>query len=455
MAIALLAAAPALLMFLVQWEGVAAFVGRLHMVVLHFPIALLLIALLFDVIEVASRGRWKFPAALLLFLGTTGAVLAMALGWLLMNSESLAGPIIERHLQAGMAAAGLAVITLLVRLGAGSASCAGAWSSRLLLAVTCSVLIKAGHEGGSLVHGEDYLNEYAPWHDAPRREPFVFPTAPVAEWDVFAHVVTPILQTRCNDCHQARRFKGGLVLDSWAALQRGGKGGVVVVPGQPDKSPLLQRVMLPFPHYQHMPPRRHPQPTPEEMALLRRWIALGAPAQGTLASFGVDPRSIAAAKKLPALLQQDATPVERAETDPKLVASLRQPLAAELARLQARFPNVLNYQSRESAELELNAAVLKQQFGDDALAALAPVREAIVWADFSGTALTDASAPAIAAMKQLRVLRLARTRVGERTMQAIGSLPRLESLSVVDTAITAESLPPRLQKLPHLYVGTK
>ena len=451
--IALLAAAPALLMFLIRWEGVAAFVGRLHMVVLHFPIALLLLALLFESLEVVSRGRWRFPATLLLFLGTTGAVAAMALGWLLMRSDAFDGAIIERHLQAGMAAAILAVITLLVRLGAGSASRAGAWSSRGLLALTCGVLIKAGHEGGSLVHGEDYLNEYAPWHEAPRREPFVFPATPVAEWDVYAQVVTPILQTRCYDCHKTQRFKGGLILDSWAALQRGGKGGAVVVPGQPDKSALLQRVTLPFHHYQHMPPRRQPQPTPEEMALLRRWIALGAPAQGTLASLGVDQRSLTAAKKLPELLQQDARPAERAEIDPNVVAKLRRPLAAEVARLQGRFPNVLGYQSRESADLELNAAWLKQKFGDDSLAAFVPVREAIGWADFSGTAITDASALAIAAMKNLRVLRLARTRVSDRTMQAIVTLPRLESLSVVDTSITADSLPARLRTLRHLYIG--
>lgn len=453
MGLTLLAAAPALLMFLTQWEAMAAFVGRLHMVVLHFPIALLLLALLCEAIEFVGRGRWRFPTALLLFLGATGAVTAMAFGWLLMRSEEMEGPILERHLQAGMAAAILAVITLLVRLGAGRGSRAGAWSYRVLLVLTCGVLVKAGHEGGSLVHGENYLNERAPWREGVKRAPIVFPTTPVAEWDIYAHVVTPILQTRCYDCHATQRFKGGLILDSWAALQRGGKGGAAVTPGQPDKSALIQRMALPLQHYQHMPPRRQPQPTSEEISLLRRWIALGSPAEGTLGRFGVDARTLAAAKKLPELLPQDARPPEHTELDPKALAKLRAPLAPAVAQLQARFPNVLIYQSRQSADLELNAAVLKRAFGDEALAAFAPVREAIVWADFSGTGITDQSAPAIAAMKNLRVLRLARTAIGQKTIAAIAPLPALESLSVVETAITADTLPPRLRTLRNLYVG--
>ena len=55
------------------------------------------------------------------------------------------------------------------------------------------------------------------------------------------------------------------------------ENGAVLVPGKPDESPLLQRCLLPLDHDDHMPPDGKPQPTAEELAALRAWIAAGAP----------------------------------------------------------------------------------------------------------------------------------------------------------------------------------
>src|SRR4051812_18238530 len=57
----------------------------------------------------------------------------------------------------------------------------------------------------------------------------------------FENKVRPLLIARCLKCH-GEQAKGGLRLDSPAALKKGGDSGQAVVPGQPDKSLLIQAV---------------------------------------------------------------------------------------------------------------------------------------------------------------------------------------------------------------------
>src|SRR6266568_2727434 len=58
--------------------------------------------------------------------------------------------------------------------------------------------------------------------------------------EFFEKRVRPILVTNCFPCHsQQTKKKGGLHLDSRAAILKGGDSGQVVVPGEPAKSRLI------------------------------------------------------------------------------------------------------------------------------------------------------------------------------------------------------------------------
>src|SRR5208282_838944 len=142
------------------------------------------------------------------------------------------------------------------------------------------------------------------------------------------------------------------------------------------------------------------------------------------------------------------------EFDPAAITKQRAVLASTVAQLQQRFPGALDYQSRSSADLAIDASLLGSKFGDNDLAALAPLGEHIVTADFSGTAITDSSASAIAAMKRLRSLRLAHTKITDATVQALVPLSQLESLNLFDTPVSSAALPAlgHLPRLRHLYV---
>lgn len=51
-----------------------------------------------------------------------------------------------------------------------------------------------------------------------------------------------IVVHKCNQCHNSKDKQGGLSLDSYAGLIKGGKSGKVIVPGKPEESRLYQMV---------------------------------------------------------------------------------------------------------------------------------------------------------------------------------------------------------------------
>src|SRR5579871_5295984 len=60
----------------------------------------------------------------------------------------------------------------------------------------------------------------------------------------FENKVRPVLAEHCFACHSdaAKKRKGGLAVDSLAALLQGGDTGPAVVPGHPEKSLLVTAV---------------------------------------------------------------------------------------------------------------------------------------------------------------------------------------------------------------------
>ena len=92
----------------------------------------------------------------------------------------------------------------------------------------------------------------------------------------FESRIRPLLAEHCYECHSARasKVKGGLLLDSRAGVQKGGDSGVVIVPGEPEKSLLLKALSYRDSDLQ-MPPDG--KLADETIGLLREWIQRGAP----------------------------------------------------------------------------------------------------------------------------------------------------------------------------------
>src|SRR4051812_165145 len=90
-----------------------------------------------------------------------------------------------------------------------------------------------------------------------------------ARVEFFEKKVRPVLVSYCYNCHSAStNAKGGLRVDDRAGLLRGGSSGPAIVPGNPEKSLLLQAVSHTG-DVSSMPPRKHL--SAEELADLTRW----------------------------------------------------------------------------------------------------------------------------------------------------------------------------------------
>jgi hypothetical protein len=74
----------------------------------------------------------------------------------------------------------------------------------------------------------------------------------------FAQDIRPLFEASCFRCHGGERQKGGLRVDSLAAVLKGGKVGQVVVPGDGKKS-LLVAAVAQIDKGIAMPPQRRPR----------------------------------------------------------------------------------------------------------------------------------------------------------------------------------------------------
>ena len=106
---------------------------------------------------------------------------------------------------------------------------------------------------------------------SPRRDLPTIPPDPLALKPVdFAREIQPLLQERCFSCHGAKKQEAGLRLDLRRRAYLGGDGGPAIVPGSSETSELILRITTED-ETQRMPPDDEPL-SPEEIALLRRWI---------------------------------------------------------------------------------------------------------------------------------------------------------------------------------------
>lgn len=111
---------------------------------------------------------------------------------------------------------------------------------------------------------------------APAREEPV-PTA--QDLQFFEQKIRPVLVERCYACHSAESGKpaAGLLVDSRAALRRGGDRGAAVVPGDPDASLLIKALRYTDSRIQMPPKKEGGKLSAAVIADFEKWVKQGAP----------------------------------------------------------------------------------------------------------------------------------------------------------------------------------
>jgi len=118
----------------------------------------------------------------------------------------------------------------------------------------------------------------------------------------FNRDIRPILSDNCFFCHGPDKNKrqADLRLDTEAGLLGAAGGAGAVVPGKPDESPLLQRILTADPETHMPPPSTGKSLTADQIQLLRRWIEQGGRYEGHWAFLPLNPGTPAGTDHSPA-----------------------------------------------------------------------------------------------------------------------------------------------------------
>jgi hypothetical protein len=246
----------------------------------HLPIGFLLLLALLELLAVRPRFKHLSSASRVILVASVAVTLGSAVtGWLLASGGDYHPDLLFQHRWAGVAVSLCSIVLLVVhqrhqvRL------------YRWLLVVLVAMLGFAGHQGGSLTHGSDYLARFAPEPLRGLLGGTKSTPAPTGN-SAFATVVFPLMDRYCISCHNPEKAKGGLRMDTHELLMKGGDNGPILKVGHSAESELWRRSQLPLDDDDHMPPDGKPQPTTDELAVLAWWIDAGASADKTVSELG-------------------------------------------------------------------------------------------------------------------------------------------------------------------------
>src|SRR5262245_20565668 len=139
--------------------GEMALVGRLHPLIVHFPIALVIVAALAESMTIATGDRrWRVVSVVNLRAGAVFVLAALIAGWRLASAPDFEpSPLLEWHRLTGIIAALLTAVAAVAACRAEGWPLRYLWTYRIALFSAAAVVAVAGHLGGLLVWGADFL----------------------------------------------------------------------------------------------------------------------------------------------------------------------------------------------------------------------------------------------------------------------------------------------------------
>ncbi len=465
------------------------FAGRLHPMLVHFPIALLVVAALLEMLRRKGREKPARGAYACLAIAAAAGLLAALTGWLNAALEphgrSLASTLTNhRWLGVGTASAALVAFLFATMQRFGWAGAAVPYRVTLLLAAL--LVLPTGHLGGTLVFGKDYLTEVlgkaprpvaapppAPDADATGAgteatidetpaEPTdtaVPPPVPAAAPDdgglaLWRDEVRAIFEARCVECHGPDKRKAGLRLDRLDEALHPEVG--VIAAGDAEGSYLFELVSLPADDPDLMPAKGEPL-TADEQDVIRRWIEAGAAhdtAAGASAEPGDEPQGSGG--------EEDGAGADGTEDDDDTDGA---PPGDEEASISPPSPDLGDGVTRALAAVaaaggrgqrvgldsgDVEVSFSRAAVGDEALESLAGLEEVLVAARLDRTEVTDAGvAPFVARFPRLARLDLSGTAVGDVTAGALAGHPALVVVNLYETRVTDDGVA-RLADAPAL-----
>lgn len=406
-------------------------VGRMHAMVLHLPIVLILLAMVLEFFRVkVTDDSKKFYDRLtrdLLFAGVILSGITVIMGIFLAREESYDKEALFLHKWTGASVFFIASIIYSCR----NLSWFSAPLAKAGAVITTLAVIFAGHLGGSLTHGENFI-----WQPVMPVNAVVEPV-PMEEALVFEHVIKPVFEKKCVSCHNSEKGKGKLLLTDSTSVMKGGKTGKLFVPGEPEESLLLERIHLPVDDKKHMPPAGKPQLSDDERELLYHWIKSGS-------SFTTRLEALPEADSLRTL----ATAVLESREAQEEVYDFPAAEQQTLARLNSNY-RVIRPVSKNSPALTVNV-FNRTEYSPRTLDELKDVRLQMISLDLSKMPVSNKDLQHIGRFENLRKLNLNFTEVTGEGLNFLHPLKQLESLALSGTGVNYADLRKSLLQFENL-----
>ncbi|GAA5222046.1 c-type cytochrome domain-containing protein [Membranihabitans marinus] len=422
------------------------FLGRFHPVLVHLPIGFLLLALLLEFLSLQFKERYHFlsqSVAISLLIGAISALLAVGSGWMLARSGGYDEAALDWHRWMGVAVVVVAVLGFLLKTKILVFPIVVVRACLLSIFVLVTI---TGHLGGNLTHGKDYLLEHAPAFikkvmlNEGEEEVAVLPQHPDSI-NIYHHLIQPMLQDKCQSCHNAEKAKGGLDLSQYETTMLGGDEDLAVVPFQPRKSSLFHRVTLPMSSSKFMPPKGEAL-SYHQVQIIEWWIAEGADVEMTVGG-GELPEDIVY------ILQHDYERDVRPQ--PFYINELIEALSEEsMANLvDAGYVVRPLFDGNPYIEVTLNKKIV-----DGTIQSLLHAKDHIVKLDLGNTALSDDDLAIVGQLRNLTNLNISNAAISDAGLANLKDLPRLEILNLYGNAISSKGVDwvKKIESLKKVYV---
>lgn len=395
--------------------------GRLHPLIVHLPIGFIILGLLLQIYFRRRKAFKEVIGKVYLWAGYS-AILACLTGYLQYLGEGYAYDSVKLHLWSGIGAAFFCFI-LWARLGGIAEKRIFPKIPMVALSILMFILISfTGHQGGNITHGEDYLVEPLPNSVKVALGYEVFEEKEIVlseeDWQnavLYTELVEPILNNNCVSCHNPKKAKGDLLLNTREGIETSGENAPVVMANHPDESDLFKRMELPKEDDNHMPPDGKKQPSKEEVALIGVWIENGMSFDKTIGEIGLEKSLFASF--FPKTIETDYPD--------KDVLAAAQDSIAKVKEIGLHVEPI----SEATNFLRVSALNLPS-FDDTYFEYLLPIREQIAVLDLGGTKITDAVFNNLSSLPNLTVLKMDNTIITGDQIELLTSLEHLKSINV-------------------------
>ena len=244
------------------------FVGRFHPILLHLPIGGLIALFVMEMIN-SYRPKLKLDSAcrILLWFSIITIIPTTNLGFLLASNASYDDELLNIHKWLGLLTAFTCIWLYFLRNRDNKKSI---FKYRYVLYSNVIFLSLAGHFGGMLTHGEDYLTKYMPEGiksvlNIDKEENYLVVDTKIdsssVESTYYINHIQPVIENYCYKCHGEEKQKGEMRFDNLNWDMVNGFDG--------EKWNLMLNEI----NLGEMPPEDQDQLTDQERRMLVDWIS--------------------------------------------------------------------------------------------------------------------------------------------------------------------------------------